>query len=208
MPHSLNGFPANNQDTTANDKPKPRYDSALFDDCFDDYSDEVITSAFDEDVVQPLKPIKPKSRGYTTVSNWLLFDLRPTLCPSEWSVLSHIVAQTHGFRKTADSISYSQFTKGTNIKSRATINNALKSLQEKNLIFVHSGKQSKEPNRIFLAGDLLDSVQILNTQHSNNKSTEFANSNNSVETQWLKRLPESDIDDDYESAVLAARRKY
>jgi hypothetical protein len=213
---SVNGFPAKNQDVTQTPRTERSYDSALFDDCFDDYADEVIGSAFDEDVIrveqseesaEEQPAVKPSTGGYMTIPNWLGMDLLASLSGNEWKVLYFILTKTHAWRKVADHLSYSQIAQGSGVKGKATINKTLKSLQSRDLIFVQSGQKAKEPNRIFLMGNLLDSVQLLNAQHSNKNTVQNLNAPNAANPFKIP-LPEGEFDDDdYNSALLAARRK-
>jgi len=71
--------------------------------------------------------------NYTKVPNFILDD--PTLRPSEFRVLLHIVRETAGWQKKSAGISLGRFEKATGL-AKNTILNSIKSLKKKGIISV------------------------------------------------------------------------
>ncbi len=83
---------------------------------------------------------KTDNEHYIKVPAEMLDD--PTLPPSEFRILLHIVRQTTGYGKKWDGISLSQFEKATGL-SRHTVITALEKLQGKKMISVRRGGPGK-----------------------------------------------------------------
>jgi phage replication O-like protein O len=80
---------------------------------------------------KPLRMIKPFARqGYfTAIDNVILDEIMPRLSGTEWKILCFIIRKTVGFQKETDAIAYSQIVKGTGIRSRNAVAQALRELQ-------------------------------------------------------------------------------
>lgn len=102
--------------------------------------------------------------GYTQVPNWLIDEALNECTPNEWQIVTFILRKTSGWGKSCDVISYSQFMKGTGIKHRKTVGDAIQSLIDKGLISrVQVGGQS-------FTYSIIEPVQKLN-QFNNRTGT-------------------------------------
>jgi phage replication O-like protein O len=80
-----------------------------------------------------------KENGYTAIANELMEALIKYKLPSsEIRCLLFIIRKTYGYNKKTDAISLSQFVKATSLNRKA-VARALKSLNNKNLIYVEKG---------------------------------------------------------------------
>jgi phage replication O-like protein O len=92
--------------------------------------------------------VKPFDRqgNYTQIDNAVIDVIMPTLSPTEWMVLSLIIRKTVGWHKDIDGIAYSQFIKGTGIKSNTTIQRALSKLNKMGIIEVLESPHKSDPH--------------------------------------------------------------
>ena len=98
-----------------------------------------------------------RSPKYTQVPDEVFDDLLPDLNKSELKVLLYIIRRTFGFKKENDNISThqimngiktkdgKQLDKGTGLSNRAVIN-AVRSLEEKNIIIAHRRVDKEKGN--------------------------------------------------------------
>jgi hypothetical protein len=96
--------------------------------------------------------------GWFVIHNWVFDVAMRQLSPNAWKVLSWAIRQTWGWadantnsgRKEADQISYSQFMRGTGIKGRSTLANALRQCLEKGyLLRQQIGTDRRSGNPLF-----------------------------------------------------------
>ena len=73
--------------------------------------------------------------GYTSIPNYYFDSILPTLTVFEDRILQVIFRKTLGFRKLEDKISLSQIVKLSGL-AKSTCINCLKTLEEKNFIFI------------------------------------------------------------------------
>ena len=79
--------------------------------------------------------------GYTSIPNYYFDSILPTLTLIEDRILQVILRKTLGYQKTKDNISISQLITLTKL-AKSSIQKAIKSLQDKELIFVEKNEKS------------------------------------------------------------------
>ena len=84
-----------------------------------------------------IRPLQNFKEQYTPVKDEIFDYILPNVTLSEWAVLSLMIRKMPGWGKESDRISYSQFIKGTPIKSESTLSKALEGLADKGLILRH-----------------------------------------------------------------------
>jgi len=79
--------------------------------------------------------------GYTCIPNYYYDYILPTLTTVENQVLQIILRKTLGYQKTKDQISITQLITSTKL-AKSSVQKAIKSLQDKELIFVEKSDKS------------------------------------------------------------------
>lgn len=82
------------------------------------------------------KFIKPfeVAKEFMRIHNSLFDFVMPSLSPNAWKVYCFILRKTWGYCKDTDAVSYTQITRGCNIKSFSTVSKSLTELSVKRLI--------------------------------------------------------------------------